>query len=179
MKCCPPSEPLPGGGRLGDGGDRSPARGLRRDGEPPYEDQPLLGLVGQDSCCSKEPPLKRRDLRPPSAQERRGPGGSLWAGLGGLSARLEEKDLRRAAGGQAADGEEALELRRGTKEEKEVLSSAGEPNSEENEGEEEEEEEDAYRAFRGWGVATLFVQTFTDTPIGGGERMRGLGAEAV
>lgn len=94
-----------------------------------------------------------------SAQERRSPPGLLWAGLGDLSARLEE-DLRRVwevvwevvwdAGGQGAEGEEALELRSGTKEEEEVgkeaFSSVGEPKEEEKEGEREEE---AYLGFLG------------------------------
>lgn len=68
------------------------------------------------------------------------------AGLGGLSARLEEKDLRRVwevAGGKGAEGEEALELRSGTTKQeeagKEAFSSVGEPIEEEKEGEAEEE----------------------------------------
>lgn len=117
-----------------------------------YEDQPLLGLVGQDSCWSKDPrplPPKPRDLRLLSAQERRSPLELLRAGLGGLSAKLVEKDLRRvwevmwAAGGQGPEGEEALKLCSGTEDEeevgKEVFSNADELKEEEkgDEGEEE------------------------------------------
>lgn len=39
--------------------------------------------------------------------------------------------------------------------------------------EEQEGEEGVRRGLRGWGAA-MFVQTFTETPIGGGERTRGL-----
>jgi len=67
VKCCPPRAP---GERTG---DLSPARGLRQGGEPAYEDQPLLGLVGQEP----------RDPRPP----------------GGRSAMLEERERRRVWGG--------------------------------------------------------------------------------
>lgn len=107
--------PFPGQSPPGESGECIPARGLRQDGELPYEDHPLLGLVGQDSCCSKDPrllPLKAKLLRLPSAQDRRCTLGLLWLGLGGLSARFEEKDLRTVwefPGG--AEGDEALELR--------------------------------------------------------------------
>lgn len=99
-----------------------------------------------------------------------------------MSARPEEKDLRRVcedvwdAGRQGAEGEEALELRSGTKEEGETgkqdtFSGLGETAEGENDGEGDEE---VYLGFLGCGAATLFVQTFTDTPIGGGDRIRGL-----
>lgn len=59
VKCCPPRVPFPGVILLGERGEWSPARGLRQDGEVLYEDHPLLGLIGQDSCWSKDPgPLK-------------------------------------------------------------------------------------------------------------------------
>lgn len=134
MKCCPPTAPLPGLRQLGESGDCSPARGLRQDGEPLYEDHPLLGLMGHDSCCSKDPwllPLKPRDRRLLSAQDRLSPPALARVGLKGLSARPEEKDRRRLWDGP--DGEVALELLRGTKEDdedvgKEAMSCAGELN---------------------------------------------------
>lgn len=159
VKCCPPTEPFPGVSLPGETGDWSPARGLRQEGELPYEDHPLLGLVRPDSCWSKDPrtlPLKPRDLRLLSAQERRSPLELLRAGLGGLSARLEEKDLRRVwdvvwdTGSQDADGEEDLELCNGAEEVEEMgkvaFSSVGEPREEEKEREGEEE---ASRGFLG------------------------------
>lgn len=73
--------------------------------------------------------MNPRDLRLPSAQERRAPAVVLRAGLDGLSARLEEKDLRRLweAGEQSPEG-------------------GGEKFSD---GEENEGEEGAYLGFRG------------------------------
>lgn len=80
----------------------------------------------------------------------------LRAGLGVLSARLEDKDLRRvcdivwATGGQGADGEEALELCSGAEEEEEVgkeaFSSVGDPKEE---AKEREGEEEVNRGFLG------------------------------
>lgn len=95
-----------------------------------YEEWPLQGLTGQDSCCSKDPrllPFRPMDLRLPSAQDRRCPA-PLCAGLEGLSAKLEERDLRRLweAEEQGPEGEEALELLRGTNEEEEEVGK-GEP----------------------------------------------------
>lgn len=110
---------------------------------------------------------KQRDLRLLSVQDRRSPLGLLRAGLGGLSARLEEKvrllprGLRRLweigweqekVEGDEAEGEEALEPCRGREEddevgkEVEVFSNVGEVREEEMEGEGEEE---GSRGFRG------------------------------
>lgn len=69
---------------------------------------------------------------------------------------MEEKDLQRsgAAGGQDPEREELIWTNGGN----------GDP-SEEKEGE-------VIRGFLGVGAATLLVQT--ETPMGGGERIRGL-----
>lgn len=116
VKCCPPRAPFPVVSLLGESGDWIPPCGLKQGGEVMFEDHPLLGLVGQDSCLSKDPrpiPLKPRELWLLSAQDRRSPLALLLLrGLGDLSAKLDDKDRWYvwAEGGQGPDGEDALEL---------------------------------------------------------------------
>lgn len=78
------------------------------------EEWPLQGPAGQDSCRSKDP-LPPTHPRRPSAQWRRCLA-QPPAGLEGLSAMLEEKDLRRVwePGEDGLEGEDVLERVPGT-----------------------------------------------------------------
>lgn len=108
--CCPEKVLLAGLNLPGDTGDWSVGLGLRQANAG--EEYPLL--YKPDSCWSKGP-LKVRERRLVSAQERRAALGLLLAGLGGLSANVVECERRSddwAVGENGGDGEAFRELRK-------------------------------------------------------------------
>lgn len=150
---CPEKELLAGLKRLGDTGDVSVARGLRQ--ASAGEEYPLR------ASCGSEAPLKVSDRRL-SVQERRAV--LLHAGLGGRSASVEECERRSGdcpLGENGGEGEAFREVRK----ELEYVK-VGDAHGEK-------------RAFRGCGAAIWLPQALAETPIGGGDMIRGLRLEVL